>query len=552
MRGMWGIDLARGAILAFAMVNAALFSALLPLWEGFDEPFHYGYVEELWQAKRLPVFARTPLPYDVVASFQLAPVSNVARRAIPEAIAYDAWFALPDAAREQRRRALEQLAADSRVVTRGNYEAHQPPLAYLLLAPLDGALARLPLTVRVLVLRLFCGVGSVLLLFAGASALCRALQVPEPFATAALFGIFCSEMFYATSAHVANDWLAIGVSAFLFAALAWFVKEPVGAPGRRTALAVGAWLAAGLLTKAYFLVFAVFAASVAAALLVRRRVRIGTVLPGAARVVVLAGPWYARNFVLYGNIGGTPEAFDGIGIGQALAAAMRIDWPATAGYLARASLWTGNNWFNSYSRTTLNVLLAMLALAMVAWIWRRRAIRSAEWTVFAAVVLFLAAIAYEGCAMVADRPGQTVAGPSPWYTQVLLAPVMALAYLGLSSWKRVGRVLAGAMVTLWAWILGATWTLKLFPMYSGGGSSAMRARDVWNWWTHDAAAHARTLSLTALAPAAWLYAGLAVALALTVGVWALQIRGLVREASASRRPPNRGPRPAGRILPDET
>ena len=26
MRGMWGIDLARGAILAFAMVNAALFN----------------------------------------------------------------------------------------------------------------------------------------------------------------------------------------------------------------------------------------------------------------------------------------------------------------------------------------------------------------------------------------------------------------------------------------------------------------------------------------------------------------------------------------------
>jgi len=148
------------------------------------------------------------------------------------------------------------------VVTRGNYEAHQPPLAYLLLAPLDGALARLPLTLRVLVLRLFCGVGSVLLLFAGASALCRALQVPEPFATAALFGIFCSEMFYATSAH--------------------------GAPGRRTALAVGAWLAAGLLTKAYFLVFAVFAASVAAALLVRRRVRIGTVTPRSA--VAYASP----------------------------------------------------------------------------------------------------------------------------------------------------------------------------------------------------------------------------------------------------------------------
>jgi hypothetical protein len=513
---MWGTDLARKAILPFAIVNAALFSALLPLWEGFDEPYHYGYVEELWQSSRLPVFARTPLPYDVVASFPLAPVSNVVRRAIPEAITYDAWFALPDGERERRRHALQQLTADSRTVSRGNYEAHQPPLAYMLLAPLDWALARFPLTARVLALRLFCGVCAMVLLFFGASALCRALEVPEPYATAALFGIFCSEMLYATTAHVANDWLAVGVSAFFLAALA----------DGRSPLRVAAWLSAGLLTKAYFLVFAVFAAG---AMLWQYRSRVRTLLPAAALVVVVAGPWYARNIVLYGNVGGTPEAFDGIGIRQAMAAAPRIDWPSTVGYLARASLWTGNNWFNSYSRTTLNLLLAMLALAMVAWLWRRRAIRSAEWTVWWAMAVFLAAIAFEGCAMVADRPGQAVAGPSPWYTQVLLTPLMALGYLGLAGWKRVGRLLAGAMVTLWAWILVATWTLKLFPMYAGGFSSAMRARDVWNWWTHAAAAHARTLSLTALAPAAWLYAGLLVALALTVTGWGMQVRALMKD-----------------------
>lgn len=513
---MWGIDAARKAILLFAIVNAALFSALLPLWEGFDEPYHYGYVEELWQSKKLPVFARTPLPYDVVASFPLAPVSSILRRAVPEAIAYDAWFALPDGERERSRHALEQLRAAPRIVSRGNYEAHQPPLAYLLLAPLDWSIAKFSLTLRVLVLRLFCGVCSVVLLFLGASALCRELDAPEPFATAALFGIFCSEMLYATTAHVANDWLAVGVSSLFLATLTGFVR----APGRRTALVVAGWLAAGLLTKAYFLVFAVFAAGV---MLWQCRSRVRTLLPAAALVAVVAGPWYVRNIVLYGNAGGTPEAFDGIGIRQTLAAARRIDWPATAGYLARASLWTGNNWFNSYSRTTLNVLLAMIALAMVAWVWRRRSIRSAEWTVFAAVVVFLVAIAYEGCAMVADRPGQLVAGPSPWYPQVLLAPVMALAYLGLSGWKRIGRVLAGAMVTLWAWILIATWTFKLFPMYAGGFSSAMRAGEVWNWWMHS---HALTLSVTALAPAAWLYAGLAIALALTFAVWALVIKAL--------------------------
>jgi hypothetical protein len=320
-------------------------------------------------------------------------------------------------------------------------------------------------------------------------------------------------MLYATTAHVANDWLAVGASAFFFAALA----------DGRSPLRVAAWLTVGLLAKAYFLVFAAFAAGV---MLWQFRARVRAPLPAAALMVAMAVPWYARNLLLYGSAGGSPEALNGIGIRQALAAARRIDWPATAGYLARASLWTGNNWFNSYSRSTLNVLLALLAVGMVAWIWHRRAARSAEWTIFAAVVVFLAAVVYEGCAMVADRPDQAVAGPSPWYTQVLLAPVVALAYLGLARWKRVGRVLAGVTITLWAWILVATWTLKLFPMYSGGGSSAVRVREVWAWWTHDAAAHARVLSVTSLAPAAWLYAGLAVALVITVGVWGLVMRAL--------------------------
>src|ERR1700685_3562147 len=97
MPGTWGINLARWAIRVFAIANAALFGALLPLWEGFDEAFHYGYVEELWQARKLPVYGRATVPGDVVASFPLAPVSAVTRRAIPEAIPYDAWFALADA-----------------------------------------------------------------------------------------------------------------------------------------------------------------------------------------------------------------------------------------------------------------------------------------------------------------------------------------------------------------------------------------------------------------------------------------------------------------------
>jgi hypothetical protein len=504
MHATWGTDLARRLILASAIVNAALFAALLPLWEGFDEAFHYGYVEELWQSRKLPVLGRTTMPADVVASFQLAPISNVVRPAMREAIGYDGWFALPDRDREERRRALERLHADPRPTARGNYEAHQPPLAYLLLAPIDWSLAKFPLLIRVLALRLFCGISSALLMFFGARALCRALEAPEPFATAVLFCVLSSEMFYAAAAHVANDWLAVGIAAFFFVALA----------ERRSPLRVAAWLSAGLLTKAYFVVFALFAA---AALLWQYRSRVRALAPAAALVAIVAGPWYVRNIALYGSPGGSPESFDGIGIRQTLAAATRIDWPATVGYLARASLWTGNNMFNSYSRATLNFLLALLALGMAMWCSGRRAAKSAEWVTFAAVAVFLAAVFYEGSAMVADRPTQAVAGPSPWYTQALLAPILSLVFLGCARWNRAGRAIAAVIATLWAWILAATWIFKLFPMYASG-TPLLRAKDAWHWWTHT---HAHVLSLTALAPAAWLYAGLAAALALTVGAWSI-------------------------------
>src|SRR5271154_5316619 len=145
----------RKVILLFGVVNACLYSALLPLWEGFDEAFHYAYVETLWQTRRLPVLGPTLIPNDVFRSFQLAPVSYVVHRMIPAAATYDGWLLLPQAEKEQRRRELELLrpAPDSGFLP--NYEAHQPPLAYISLALLDWSMPRVPITVRVLTLRLF-------------------------------------------------------------------------------------------------------------------------------------------------------------------------------------------------------------------------------------------------------------------------------------------------------------------------------------------------------------------------------------------------------------
>jgi len=512
----------RHLILLFGIVNACLFSCLLPLWEGFDEAFHYSSVETLWQTGHFPVLGRTLVPDDVARSFEFAPLSHVVQRWIPNATTFEAWFSLSQTEKEQRRIDLTHLRPTPASSTRPDYEAHHPPLAYVTLALVDWPLQATPLTARLLILRVIAAITSVLLVYFGATALCRTLAMQERFINAALLTIFCSEMLYATTAHVSNDWLAVGLSACFLAALAEFMQKPE----RQSAVRAGAWLAAGLLTKAYFLPFAFLALSVATILVWRRRASMKALLPAFVLVFAFAGPWYTRNVALYGNISGTHEEFDGIGMRQALAAVPHIDWPATTGFLARSSLWTGNNSFTSFSRSTLNIVLALLFAALAAWAVQFKAIQAAERVTGAAIVLFSIAVGYATCAAFAHTKGE-VAGASPWYTQVLLVPVLALAYLGMSRWRRLGTALAILTVALWSWILIATWTVKLFPMYSGAGTSPMRMRDLWNWYAHGAIVRAHDLSLVALVPAPLLYAGLAVSVVLCVLLSAAVIRDLV-------------------------
>jgi hypothetical protein len=410
-----------------------------------------------------------------------------------------------------------------------DYEAHHPPLAYLLLAPVDWSISGAPIRVRVLVLRLFGALLSIVLLFFGAEALGRNLELPEPFLNAALFTIFCSQMLYATIAHVDNDWLAVGIAALYLASLARLVRQA----DRTSVFIAAALLSAGLLTKAYFLAFVPPAAFAAA--LIWRRIRWKTLVAGAVLVVAVAGPWYARNLALYGDISGTHEEFDGIGFRQALAAAPRIDWASTTAFLARGSLWTGNATFTSFSKITLDIVLALLLLAMVLWALKRNAIRPAEGIVFIAIVFFCLAIAYASCASFAHTKGDSQ-GASPWYAQVLLVPVVMLAFLGMSRAKRLGALLAAATTIIWGWVLVATWAFKLFPMYADGDTAPKRFHDVVNWYLHAARAHMNDLSLVALAPGPLLYAGLLATLVLTVVIAGMIIGTVYRPPSGAGSP----------------
>jgi hypothetical protein len=56
----------RSALLIYGGLNAVMYSGLLPLWDGFDEPCHYGYVQWLRSTGSLPYLGRTPVPEEIL------------------------------------------------------------------------------------------------------------------------------------------------------------------------------------------------------------------------------------------------------------------------------------------------------------------------------------------------------------------------------------------------------------------------------------------------------------------------------------------------------
>src|SRR5215470_9488491 len=136
----------RALLLAFAIANALLYSSLLPLWEGFDEPWHYGYVRHLSVSHSLPILGTTRLSEEVWESMLACPSSHVVKRSIPELQSFDSYFQLSAAERIQEREALGAIRTDGVIDSvHPNYEAQQPPLAYALLAGPDLLMSRLPI-----------------------------------------------------------------------------------------------------------------------------------------------------------------------------------------------------------------------------------------------------------------------------------------------------------------------------------------------------------------------------------------------------------------------
>jgi hypothetical protein len=447
----------RWLLLAYALSNAVLYSMLLPLWEGFDEPFHFGYVQYLANGIGLPDPRTSGLSQEVGSSLLLAPGSLSVKRNIPEITSYPEFFGWPESMRQQAHRQLRNIDTSLRWQRSNilNYEALQAPLAYAILALPERALARMPLPSRVLLLRIIAGTLGGLLLFLGAERLARQLGISGAHKEAAIFCMFSSQMLWATLSHVANDWLSVPLALWLLVTAIDYEE----CPSVRRAMLAWSVLAMGLLTKAYFIAFLPLPIS---ACLIRHKWRdLGI---GLVFLAAFAGPWYVRNVERYGTISGMQELRQGTDPMLALQAIHITKIPAALDSYARGALWTANNTFRSFSVKTLRAVIFAWLAALLLWVPARHG--RAEWIVVRFCGLFILALAYDaGINYVASH--HETASPAPWYTQVLLAPMLALGFLGTSRCAAAGRFVAASMVLLWGYILVATYWVKLIPLYGG-------------------------------------------------------------------------------------
>ena len=315
------INATASALLLILVVYAALgtlFAVKTPPWQNPDEPAHYNYIAHIATESQFPVLQ--------MGDYDEAYLQRLKAEKFP-----------PDLS-----------------IAPIRYESHQPPLYYLLAAPvywLSGG--------RLLALRLFSvvlGGGVVLLIF-----LCARLTVPgSPHIAlgAAAFAAFLP-MHVALMASVNNDALAeLLIAATVLALLRWqdSVAAGDGGESRGYTLATGVLIGLGFLTKAtaYILlpialivVFFRPTGSLAGRHLMSRNqlVRFALLIGPA---LLLGLPWWFRNSLLYGNLDILGLTWhDAVVTGQPTAAA----WIAENGwgaYWQRAWAFTGKSFWGVF------------------------------------------------------------------------------------------------------------------------------------------------------------------------------------------------------------
>jgi 4-amino-4-deoxy-L-arabinose transferase-like glycosyltransferase len=473
--GNYGISMHLRLATALLFVGSLMFGlgfcASEPPFEGFDEPAHFSYIQQVAETGTRPRMT-DPLSADVEDYLRLAPGP-----ASYEGRSYKQFFGAPP----ETIRAVAAAVHEPRDPSRGwrigsghNWAGQHPPLYYVLLAPAYSLSKSWSLDNQLIALRAFSFVlawaGLVIAVFSAwrpsEKSPARALVVLAPALWPALIPMWFPEM-----ARLGNDSLVLFLAALVVVAL-----RRVLSPEAKffDAIALGGLCGLGLLTKATFLPVV---AGLGLVLLYRvwktrrdpapRRSAMRALILFSLAALAVAGWWYVKSVIDTGSIVVSHDdhllAEKG---GWAKNLPEHVSWGDVLGNIAAIAVtfvWSGTwSLIPTPLRTLVPIFMLLVALGS-AWIWRLR--RLTELEVFALLVLAFFIVGLLQANLVNIAVNGMFAIPA-WYLHSLVpifAPLLGYALVQAAGWRTARPLMVGLLLYPLVFLLFATaWLLSWY------------------------------------------------------------------------------------------
>jgi hypothetical protein len=295
----WGICVLKGV----------LYISITPVFEGFDEPWHYSYIQEIAEHSRFPHAQKSKISMEIKESFSFLPHPPFSETGYNF---YDYWK-LSREDRIQLRNSLINIPRDFRKLDsereKGQYQAQHPPLYYLICVPIYLLMSDYDLIYRVFSLRLLSVLLSSLTIPFGYLAIRKWFHSDQVIQVIVTGIIISMPVFYFDTSRIGND--SLGVPLFtvmlLLCGIIWN-----GNWSFLLTAGLAIILGLGLLTKAYFTA----AIPPIIALYLLKNLYDHTSLKNLLNHLVIlffgsliiSSWWYIRNYMNYGTFTGLYES----------------------------------------------------------------------------------------------------------------------------------------------------------------------------------------------------------------------------------------------------
>jgi hypothetical protein len=473
---VWCVFIARGVF----------YCSILPVWEGYDEPFHFAFVQYLVSSHRLPV-PTTLVSREIQASLHSLPLPWTLQKqgyANP-LFTHDAFWKLDVMQREQLQRQFRQIpkewAGEPATEPIKDYEAQQPPLYYVLFSlPLHG-MSSFELPSRVWVLRILSVLVASIVVPLGYLVALKLLGNETTALGIVALATMMPELMVNIS-RVGNESLAI----VLYTLLVYVTLKVVEGPRQFGYLQVVALvLSLGLLTKAYFLTALPSLFVIIARCFLRwpnhRKTLAFQSGVAMAITVTVGGSWYWRAHRVLGSWSGL---FSAAALGTASKSALlrqiwHVHWLSAVISVALSHIWYGAWSFLRVSNTvylvfgTVMVLAAAGTLILFVKLWKtptskesERLFREQFIVLICFYGFFCLGLAYQVLTLFMS---EGVSASTGWYIYCLVIPELILAYCGLRAALPSGlrRWILPSLITAFALLDLYGMHFLLLPYYSG-------------------------------------------------------------------------------------